>query len=63
MPANYGTEYISEFMHRVGLLGIVPPQGCESILIEMLQPKRYYLCEKTLWLVTKQWVKLTIRYV
>ena len=25
-----------EYTHCVGLLGIVPPQGCEAILIERL---------------------------
>ena len=29
-----------EYTNCVGLLGIVPPQGCEAILIEILQPKR-----------------------
>ena len=29
-----------ECTHCVGLLAIVPPQGCESILIEILQSKR-----------------------
>ena len=27
-------------MHCVGLLAIVPPQGCEAILIKILQLKR-----------------------
>ena len=27
-------------MHCVSLLGIVPTQGCETILVEILQPKR-----------------------
>ena len=31
-------------MHFVGLLAIMPPQGCEAIL--MLQPKRYCLLLK-----------------
>ena len=35
-------------MHALfGLLVIVPPQGCDAILIEILQPKRYYLLVKT----------------
>ena len=25
------------------VLAFVPPQGCEAILVEMLQPKRYSL--------------------
>ena len=29
-----------EYTYCVGLLCIVPPQGCEAILIEILQPKR-----------------------
>ena len=29
------------------VLAIAPPQGCEAILIKMLQPKRYYLLVKT----------------
>ena len=29
------------------VLAIVPPQGCEAILIEILQPKRYCLLVKT----------------
>ena len=29
-----------EYTHCVDLLAIVPPQGCEAILIEILQPKR-----------------------
>ena len=29
-----------EYPHCVGLLAIVPPQGCEAILIKILQLKR-----------------------
>ena len=30
-----------EYLHCVGLLAIMPPQGCEAILFEILQPKRF----------------------
>ena len=36
-----------ENKHCVTLLCIVPPQGCEAILIEMLQPKQYCLLVET----------------
>ena len=36
-----------EYMHCVGLLGIDPPQGCEAILIEILQLKWYCLLAET----------------
>ena len=40
--------YVScEYTHCVGMLAIVPPQGCEAILIEILQPNRYCLLVKT----------------
>ena len=35
-----------ENSHCVGLLCIVPPRGCEAILIEILRPKRYCLVVK-----------------
>ena len=50
-----------ECMHCVGLLAIVPPQGCESILIEILQfintyfivsyPHRYVASEREFSLI------------
>ena len=36
-----------ECTHCVGVLAILPPQGCEAILIEILQHKRYCLLVKT----------------
>ena len=36
-----------QYTHCVGLLALVPPQGCETILSEILQPKRYCLLVKS----------------
>ena len=44
---NHNLQTSCEYTHCVGLLAIVPPQGCEAILVEILQSKRYYLLVKT----------------
>ena len=36
-----------EYTHCNGLLAIVPPQGCESTLIEILHAKRYCILVKS----------------
>ena len=36
-----------QYTHCVGLFAFVPPHGCETILSEILQPKRYCLLVKS----------------
>ena len=47
MTPNPVTVYSCECTQCVGLFAFVPPQGCEAILIKILQPKRYCLLVKS----------------